>query len=78
MELGRGHTFQQLNDSLAELLKSKIAPSQVTTDLMIGIPNQTIDSLEDSLDKVIDLGFYHISLYMLQLEQGTPFYKKYH
>lgn len=45
---------------------------------MIGIPNQTIDSLEDSLDKVIDLGFYHISLYMLQLEQGTPFYKKYH
>ena len=45
---------------------------------MIGIPNQTIESLNDSLDRVIDLGFNHISLYMLQLEQGTPFYKKYH
>jgi coproporphyrinogen III oxidase-like Fe-S oxidoreductase len=32
---------------------------------MIGIPNQTIGSLEETLEEALGFGFGHISLYML-------------
>jgi oxygen-independent coproporphyrinogen III oxidase len=44
---------------------------------MIGIPFQTIKSFEANLDRVGQLGFGHCSLYILMLEENTPFYKMY-
>ncbi len=49
----------------------------VNVDLMFGIPGQTQEMWEDSLRQVLELGPEHISFYSLQLEEGTPFCRKY-
>lgn len=43
---------------------------------MLALPNQTIQNLEDSLNKVIKLNPNHISLYSLILEDGTVLEKE--
>lgn len=45
--------------------------SNLSIDLMFGIPGQTIESWKDSVSKVISLGPEHISAYSLMLEEGT-------
>ena len=45
-------------------------------DLMYGIPGQTPESLDHSLDFVLQLKPEHISAYALKLEEGTPLYKQ--
>lgn len=48
----------------------------ISLDIMLGIPGQTTESLEYSLDFALSLGVPHISAYMLKIEEGTYFYKK--
>ena len=38
---------------------------------MIGLPNQTIEKIKDSVEKVINLEPEHISVYSLIIEEGT-------
>ena len=49
----------------------------INVDLMIGLPNQSIQNIKESLNKVITLNLEHISVYSLILEEGTKLYKKY-
>ncbi len=49
--------------------------TNISLDIMLGIPNQTIPSLEYTIDFALALGATHLSCYMLQLEEGTWFYK---
>ncbi len=49
----------------------------INLDLMFGIPNQTTEAFEKTLDEAIKLNPEHISCYSLQIEQNTPFYEKY-
>ena len=44
---------------------------------MIGLPNQTLESLALTIVQILKYDFGHLSLYMLQLEHNTPFYKKF-
>lgn len=44
---------------------------------MVGIPNQTERSFEDSMSQLVEYGFGHMSLCMLLLEEDTPFHKTY-
>lgn len=46
-------------------------------DLMSGLPGLTMDSWEYSLNAAMDASPHHISVYDLQLEEKTPFGKKY-
>ncbi len=46
----------------------------VSLDLMLGIPLQTMQSFSQSLSACIEAGVPHISGYMLKIEEGTPFY----
>ena len=43
---------------------------------MIGLPNQSIENVKESLKKILDLKPEHISVYSLILEEGTVLYKK--
>ena len=52
--------------------------NNITLDVMLGIPNQTEKSLNETLDFCISLGVPHISAYMLKLEENTHFYKNQH
>ncbi|MBQ4645352.1 MAG: radical SAM family heme chaperone HemW [Clostridia bacterium] len=50
----------------------------ITLDVMLGIPNQTEKSLNETLDFCFSLGVPHISAYMLKIEENTHFYKNRH
>ncbi len=56
----------------------KVGFENITLDVMLGIPNQTEKSLNDTLDFCISLGVPHISAYMLKLEENTHFYNNKH
>lgn len=53
----------------------KVGFQNITLDVMLGIPNQTEKSLNETLDFCVSLGVPHISAYMLKLEENTHFYK---
>lgn len=47
--------------------------TNISLDLMIGIPGQTVHSLRRSIDFCVNAGITHVSAYMLKVEDGTPF-----
>jgi oxygen-independent coproporphyrinogen-3 oxidase len=48
----------------------------ISLDVMLGVQDQTVSSLNETLDFCIGAGVQHISVYMLKLEEGTPYYQK--
>ncbi len=56
----------------------KVGFDNITIDVMLGIPEQTEKSLQETLQFCISLGVPHISAYMLKLEENTHFYKNQH
>lgn len=73
--LGR-HSDKKRVTEVIELLKSN-GITNTSLDVMLGIPYQTEESLEETLGFVIESGVPHISAYMLKIEEGTHFYKNY-
>ena len=69
--LGRLHNYQQAVEAVEFALKAGV--ENISCDLMIGIPYQTLESLSESVNSVCNLGVKHISAYMLKIEEGTPF-----
>lgn len=47
----------------------------ISLDLMLGTPKQTIESLDYSFDFIKSVGVPHVSAYMLKIEEGTKFYQ---
>ena len=72
-QIGRIHTYEEFLNCYKLVSKSKI--DNINVDLMLALPNQTIEDLEESLQKVINLKPNHISLYSLILEEGTKLEK---
>ena len=68
-EIGRIHNFEQFLETYN--LAREEGFDNINVDLMIGIPNQTIEILKQSLKEIIKLGPEHISVYSLILEEGT-------
>ncbi|MCX7570806.1 radical SAM family heme chaperone HemW [Tumebacillus sp. DT12] len=46
----------------------------INLDLMFGLPGQSVETLETSINALLDLGPEHVSAYSLKVEEGTPFY----
>lgn len=67
--LGRGHASAR---AIAATEASVARELRVSADLILGLPNQTIASFRDSLQRLIAAGIGHISIYMLDLEEGSP------
>lgn len=72
-KLGRIHSFDDFLSSYN--LLSRLGFDNISVDLMYGIPDQTIESLEKTISCVTSLHPRHISLYGLIIEDGTPFGK---
>ena len=68
-DIGRIHTYEQFIQ--AYTLVKQAGFNNINIDLMIGLPNQTLNDLENSLNEVINLNPTHISVYSLILENGT-------
>lgn len=74
--LGRIHTREVF---LREYLEAREAGfDNVSVDLMYGLPGQTLRSWTETLDLVKELSPEHISAYSLIVEEGTPFWSRYH
>ena len=71
--IGRQHTFDEAKQTF--LMARESGFDNISIDLMFGIPSQNIESLKISLSEFISLGAEHISIYSLQLEEGTPLYR---
>ena len=69
-KLGRIHDFEDFLDAYNLVLKSGI--TNVSCDIMYGIPEQTPDSFKETLDAVLSLNPTHLSVYGLILEENTP------
>ena len=54
---------------------SKIGFNNINVDLILGLPNQRIVDLKESLSKIIELNPEHISVYSLIVEEETPISK---
>ena len=71
--IGRIHNLEQF---LQTVNLAKLAGfSNINVDMMIGLPNQTIYDVEDTLNKLIKLDVTHISVYSLIVEEGTKIEK---
>lgn len=72
-EIGRIHTFK---DYLKTIETAKeVGFTNINSDLIIGIPNQTIYDVEDSINTLIRLQISHISVYSLIVEENTKIEK---
>ena len=49
--------------------------SNISLDLMLGVPDQTAESLKKSIEFCKKSGAKHVSAYILKIEEGTPFHK---
>lgn len=72
--LGRRHNFDKARQTVKAARKAGF--DNISVDLMLGIPNQTIQSLNTTLDRFFEMGPDHISAYILKIEKNTPFYEK--
>ncbi len=68
--LGRRHTAAQAREAF--LLARSAGCSNISVDLMYGLPKQTLEQWQHSLGSALDLAPDHLSLYCLTLEEGTP------
>lgn len=71
--IGRTHTKKEIYDTLENI--KHIGFENYSIDLMYGLPNQTIEDWENTLDEAIKTNAKHISLYGLKIEDGTYFKK---
>lgn len=73
-KLGRTHSLEDVKNTI-ELIKNA-GITNFSLDLMLGIPEQTKESLRRSIDFCAETGAKHISSYILKLEEGTVFYNR--
>ena len=71
--IGRIHSYEDFLNTY------KLARNQgfdnINVDLMIGLPNQKILDIKNSLEKITELKPKHISVYSLIVEENTPIEK---
>ena len=69
-QIGRIHNYEQFLETYK--LAKKVGFKNINVDLMLGLPNQRIIDLKESLENVLKLAPKHISVYSIIVEDGTP------
>ena len=70
--LGRAHNAERARQAIFE---AQTRFENISIDLMCGIPGQSLESLDHSLECAIELGVKHVSMYPLAIEAHTAFDK---
>lgn len=68
-KIGRKHSVLETVETINLLKKYK---TNYSLDLLFALPNQTLDELNDDLDKMIQLSPHHISAYYLTIPESNP------
>lgn len=72
--MNRAHTSEQSLNSIRTAQKNGI--SNLTIDLMYGLPEMSPERWKKQIQTAIDTGIQHISAYCLTVEERTALYKK--
>ncbi len=72
--LGREHTPDVIKNAVSAVLAAGI--TNVSLDIMHGLPDQSTEDLERDLAAALSLPITHLSSYGLTIETGTPFYQR--
>ncbi len=72
--LGRPHTFDQARNAVAVARKAKF--SNISLDLIYGLPTQTMEDWQSTVEQILSLEPEHISAYGLKVEEGTPLWQR--
>ncbi len=68
-QIGRIHNYQQFKEVYQDIKETGF--ENVNVDLMIGLPNQSIQDIKKDLKDIIDMNPNHVSVYSLIVEEGT-------
>lgn len=71
MTLGRLHDARAIEQSVS--VASQAGFSNVSVDLMFGLPDQHVSDVRESVLRAVSTGVQHVSAYWLKVEDGTPF-----
>lgn len=72
-KIGRIHTAQEAVDTIE--LAHNLGFDNISLDLIYGLPQQDMEILTQSVERALTLPVQHISIYGLQLEEGTAFHR---
>lgn len=67
--LGRIHTYEEFLKYFN--MARNIGFKNINVDLMLGLPSQTLDDINKSMKRIINLKPEHVSVYSLIVEDGT-------
>ncbi|RBW70493.1 oxygen-independent coproporphyrinogen III oxidase [Bacillus taeanensis] len=70
--IGRTHRYEDIFEIVS--LAYEIGIHNLSIDLMFGLPHQTVQMFQESLQKAFLLDITHVSAYSLQIEPKTLFY----
>ena len=73
--LGRLHDRNRAIETVTEAKEAGF--TNISCDLMIGIPGQTKEEILEDAKTLVDMGVSHVSMYSLIIEEGTPFFDRY-
>ncbi|MFN0278130.1 MAG: radical SAM family heme chaperone HemW [Pyrinomonadaceae bacterium] len=68
--LARGHDANDARQTYEMLREAGF--DNISFDLIAGLPGQTLDDWRKNLDKAIKMQPEHLSLYLLEIHEGTP------
>ena len=72
--INRPHTFAQAQEAVGMIRGAGF--KNLNLDLIFGLPSQTMDRWQESVEAVLALEPEHLSLYGLTLEEGTPLWQR--
>ena len=70
----RPHTAEQVDAAVAAARKAKL--HNLSLDLIYGLPGQSMESWQHSVEHAIALAPEHLSCYGLKVEEGTPLWHR--
>ena len=72
-KLGRPHTYEQARQAIPRA--REVGFTNVSVDLMYGLPNQTLTAWKETVENVLTLKPEHMSCYALKVEPNTPLWE---
>lgn len=73
-QLGRIHTYKEFLDTY--YLAREVGFKNINVDLMLGLPCQSLQEIQNSVEEVIGLNPEHISIYSIIVEENTKLAKQ--
>ena len=73
-DIGRIHTWAEVGTAVEAVRRAGI--ENLSLDLIYGLPGQTMENWQDTVEKALALRPEHLSCYGLKVEEGTPLWQR--